>query len=105
MGLRPSRKPFPAAVRHFRPRAGCGYVIRLAYTGVMPAVIEMESGHAVCAMGSAAEVEAALCDELLYDSDGWVLLRFAYEPACFSVDPSKVVGVYEATVCDFPEAG
>jgi hypothetical protein len=64
----------------------------------MPAVIEMESGHAVCAMGSAAEVEAALCDELLYDSDGWVLLRFAYEAACFSVDPSKVVGVYEATV-------
>jgi hypothetical protein len=64
----------------------------------MPAVIEMESGHAVCAMGSAAEVEAALCDELLYDSDGWVLLRFAYEPACFSVDPSKVVGVYEATI-------
>lgn len=71
----------------------------------MAAVIEMESGHAVCAMGTAAEIEAALVDEAVYDSEGWVLLRFAFEPATFSVDPGKVVAVYDATVCDLGEAG
>lgn len=68
----------------------------------MPAILELESGHAVCAMGTAAEVEAALADEALYDSAGWVLLRFAFEPATFSVDPGAVVAVYDATMVDLP---
>jgi hypothetical protein len=66
----------------------------------MAAIVELESGHAVVAMGSAAEVEAALADEAVYDSDGWCLLRFAFEPFCFSVDPRRVVGVYECTDCE-----
>jgi hypothetical protein len=66
----------------------------------MAAIVELESGHAVAAMGTAAEVEAALCDEMLYDSAGWCLLRFAYEPHGFWVDPREVVGVYELTDCE-----
>jgi hypothetical protein len=66
----------------------------------MAAIVELESGHAVCAMGTAAEVEAALADSAVYDSQGWALLRFAFEPELFRVDPGRVVGVYDATVCD-----
>lgn len=69
----------------------------------MPAVVELESGHAVVAMGTAAEVEAALADSSVYDRDGWCLLRFAFEPEAFRVDPARVVGVYDATMCDLPE--
>lgn len=66
----------------------------------MAAIVELESGHAVIAMGTAAEVDAALADSAVYDEHGWALLRFALEPALFRVDPRVVVGVYECTDCE-----
>jgi hypothetical protein len=66
----------------------------------MAAVVEFASGHAVVAMGSEQEVRAALADESLLDADGWCLLRFAFEPATFSVDPARVVGVHGLTDCE-----
>lgn len=64
------------------------------------AVIELESGMSVLAMGSAREIEAALADASCYSAQGRCLLRFALSDAVFELDPGVVVGVVDATFCE-----